>query len=432
MKPSIIASVALFLIGYTSAYPAFHTEDLAPLYHNPGAEAISNSYIVVLKDHVDTYQSMSHCNWVSSLIQSQSTNYPLDELLDPDVASGITHTYDMENWRGYAGRFNEDTMNRIRRSPDVAYVERDTIVYVMDIQRNAPWGLARISHREQLNLDTFHKYPHENSGGKGVKVFIIDTGINIKHNDFQGRASWGVTVTEGDTDEDNNGHGSHCAGTVAGKRYGVAKKAEPVAVKVLNSNGSGSMSGVIAGVNWVVEQHKMDAAKARKSGKKYKGAVANMSLGGTKSRSLDESVNRAVENGILFAVAAGNDNADACSFSPGAADNALTVGASNVRDERSYFSNHGSCVDVFAPGENIVSVWNSGPDSTNTISGTSMASPHVAGLAAYFLSLADGEMTPGKLKQMIIEQSTRGLLTNMPKTTQNLLVYNNAPESFQF
>ena len=158
------------------------------------------------------------------------------------------------------------------------------------MERNAPWGLARVSHREPLNLRTFSKYNYEPEGGEGVKVYVIDTGINVKHVDFDGRAEWGATIPDGDPDEDGNGHGSHCAGTIAGKRYGVAKKAHPVAVKVLRSNGSGSMSDVVKGVEWATEQHLIDQDEAEKAKKRYKGAVANMSLGGGKSRALDDAV----------------------------------------------------------------------------------------------------------------------------------------------
>lgn len=299
------------------------------------------------------------------------------------------------------------------------------MVYTSEMQRNAPWGLARISHRNALSLSTFNKYPHKGQGGEDVKVYVIDTGINVKHHDFEGRAEWGITIPENEADEDGNGHGSHCAGTIAGKRFGVAKKARPVAVKVLRSNGSGSMSGVLAGVNWATEQHQLDASR---TGHKYKGSVANMSLGGGRSNALNMAVNEAVKSGMVFSVAAGNDNRNACQYSPAGAENAITVGASNIRDERAYFSNHGPCVDVFAPGENILSVWNSGPDSTNTISGTSMASPHVAGLAAYFVSLAENNGTqpvdPKKIKQKILDLATRDKLSNLPKDTTNLLIYN--------
>jgi cerevisin len=195
-----------------------------------------------------------------------------------------------------------------------------------------------------------------------------------------------------DFDEDNNGHGTHCAGTIASRRYGVAKAANVIAVKVLGSNGSGSMSDVIAGVLYAAEsavkKAVLAAAEVKATGKtKHKGSVANMSLGGGKSRALDETVNGAVDAGLHFAVAAGNDNRDACSYSPAGAEKAVTVGASTLGDERAYFSNYGPCVDVFAPGLNILSTWIGSDSAMNTISGTSMASPHTAGLLAYLLSI---------------------------------------------
>ena len=177
------------------------------------------------------------------------------------------------------------------------------MMYASELQRNAPWGLSRISHRGELTLRTFNKYGYDENGGQGVKVFVIDTGINVDHRDFHGRASWGATFAK-DGDNDGNGHGSHCAGTIAGQRFGVAKQANPVAVKVLSAQGSGSNSEVLAGINWAVEQHQIDAAEAKKNGRKYKGAVANMSLGGGKSRALDQAVNNAVEAGVIFSVAA--------------------------------------------------------------------------------------------------------------------------------
>lgn len=253
-------------------------------------------------------------------------------------------------------------------------------------------GLARISHRPKLTFGTFTKYEFEANGGEGVDVYVIDTGINIKHNEFGGRASWGKTIPQNDVDEDNNGHGTHCAGTIASRKYGVAKAANVIAVKVLGSNGSGSMSDVIAGVVFAArsaaEKAMAAAAERKATGKtKHKGSVANMSLGGGKSQALDDAVNGAVDSGLHFAVAAGNDNRDACSFSPAAAEKAVTVGASTLGDERAYFSNFGPCVDVFAPGLNILSTWIGSEDAQNTISGTSMASPHTAGLLAYLLSI---------------------------------------------
>eukprot|EP00918_Siedleckia_nematoides_P000055 GHVU01000116.1.p1 GENE.GHVU01000116.1~~GHVU01000116.1.p1 ORF type:complete len:456 (-),score=51.92 GHVU01000116.1:115-1374(-) len=297
--------------------------------------------------------------------------------------SGLKHLYDF----GYAGYFHDDVIEQIRKLPEVDYVERDQLVHTTvepeaTVQKGAPWGLARISNRKRLGLSTFTKYWYSSDGGDGVDVYIIDTGIYVGHADFEGRAHWGKTIPQNDVDEDANGHGTHCAGTIASKTYGVAKKAEVYAVKVLGSNVSGTMSDVIAGVQWA-----SDAAttKAKSGSSKHKGSVANMSLGGGKSPSLDAVVNKATEKGLHFAVAAGNENRDACNSSPAAAEKAVTVGASTIADERAYFSNHGKCVDVFAPGLNIKSTWNNG--GINTISGTSMASPHTAGLLAYLLSI---------------------------------------------
>jgi cerevisin len=307
-----------------------------------------------------------------------------------------------------------------------------------ETEKNAPWGLARISHRDSLSFGSWNKYLYAADGGEGVDVYVIDTGTNYKHVDFEGRAHWGKTIPNGDPDEDGNGHGTHCSGTVAGKKYGVAKKANVYAVKVLRSNGSGTMSDVVKGVEWAVQSH-VDSVKAAKDGKKkgFKGSAANMSLGGSKSTTLDLAVNAAVDAGIHFAVAAGNDNADSCAFSPAAAENAVTVGASTLMDERAYFSNFGKCNDIFAPGLNILSTWKGSEHATNTISGTSMASPHIAGLLAYLLSLqpskdsafAVADITPKKLKANLISIATVGALTDVPSNTKNVLAWNGGGSS---
>ena len=299
-----------------------------------------------------------------------------------------------------------------------------------ELEKNAPWGLARISHRNSLSFGTFNKYLYSADGGEGVDVYVIDTGTNVDHVDFEGRASWGKTIPANDEDADGNGHGTHCSGTVAGKKYGVAKKANVYAVKVLKSNGSGTMSDVVKGVEWAAVSHarKVKAASQGKGKKGFKGSAANMSLGGGKSVTLDLAVNAAVDAGIHFAVAAGNDNADSCNYSPAGAEKAVTVGASTLADERAYFSNYGKCNDIFAPGLNIQSTWIGSKYATNTISGTSMASPHIAGLLAYFLSLqpskdsayAVADITPKKLKENLISVATPGTLTDVPSGTQNV------------
>ena len=298
-----------------------------------------------------------------------------------------------------------------------------------EIEKNAPWGLARISHRSSLSFGTFNKYLYSTDGGEGVDVYVIDTGTNIEHVDFEGRAHWGKTIPANDEDADGNGHGTHCSGTIAGKKYGVAKKANVYAVKVLKSNGSGTMSDVVKGVEWAAISHVKSTEAAKKGKKKgFKGSAANMSLGGGKSVTLDLAVNGAVDAGLHFAVAAGNDNADACNYSPAAADKAVTVGASNLADERAYFSNYGKCTDIFAPGLNIKSTWTGSKYATNVISGTSMASPHIAGLLAYFLSLqpskdsayAVSDITPKKLKETVLSIATPNMLSNVPSDTKNV------------
>ena len=353
---------------------------------------------------------------------------------------GLKHVYDeVAGFSGYSGHFSEDVVSQLRKSPDVDFIEQDSMVYTLDqpqglssdaLEKNAPWGLARISHRDQLGFSTFNKYQYDSRAGEGVTAYIIDTGINVNHVDFEGRASWGKTIPQGDEDIDGNGHGTHCAGTVAGKRYGVAKKANVVAVKVLRSNGSGTMSDVLKGVEWAAAAHLKAVAEAKKSNKPFKGSTANMSLGGGKSVSLDKAVDAAVRAGIHFAVAAGNDNADACNYSPAASVNAITVGASTLGDDRAYFSNHGKCTDIFAPGLNILSTWIGSKYATNTISGTSMASPHICGLLTYALSLQpvaksgfSTPLEPAKLKKKMISLGSTGKLTDLPAHTPNILAY---------
>ena len=439
------AFATLATIGLAAASPvlvdSIHHE-AAPLLSSTTATEIPDSYIVVFKDHVSHVAAQQHHSWLSSVhlareedrrVSKRGLQLPFWE----QAFEGLRHTYNIPgSFLGYSGHFDESTVESIRRHPDVAFVERDGVVHTMeespDLEKNAPWGLARISHRKSLNFGSFNKYLYSHDGGEGVDVYVIDTGTNINHVDFEGRASWGKTIPKDDADEDGNGHGTHCSGTVAGKKYGVAKKANIVAIKVLKSNGSGSISDVVKGVEEATIRHQKKVSAAKKSGKKFKGSAANMSLGGGKSQALDRTVNAAVDAGIHFAVAAGNDNRDSCSYSPAAAEKAVTVGASTLLDERAYFSNFGPCNDIFAPGLNIVSTWIGSKYATNTISGTSMASPHIAGLLAYMLSLqpdadsayATSAITPKELKANLIDIATPGALSDVPKDTTNILAWN--------
>ncbi|KAK7057714.1 peptidase S8/S53 domain-containing protein [Favolaschia claudopus] len=400
---SSLITLALSLAAAVSSTPlstsSSHIPSLrSPLTPAPFSEshrygAINNSYIVVLRPDAPASLMQKHFNFLIAAHQSQ----PLQ-----DDTFAINHVY--EHINGYAGKFSREAVEQLRAMPEVDFIERDQIVRTQDTQNSAPWGLARISHRKKLGFGTFRSYLYDPKGGEGVDVYVIDTGINVNHVEFEGRAAWGHSVDN--IDEDGNGHGSHCAGTIASRRYGVAKAANLVAVKVLGSNGSGSMSDVVQGVSWAASAAKKKAlaalAEFKATGKTaHKGSVANMSLGGSKSEALDRAVNAAVDQGLHFAVAAGNDNQDACKYSPAAADKAVTVGASALSDERAYFSNHGSCVDVFAPGLNILSTYIGGTDATATLSGTSMASPHTAGLLAYLLSLYPSKQFDPELGMLV-------------------------------
>ncbi|KAI3321631.1 peptidase S8/S53 domain-containing protein [Xylariaceae sp. AK1471] len=443
--------VALSLACAATAAPSFSIETIhdgaAPIISSSTAEEIPNSYIIKFKDHVSESSASDHHSWVQKIHSNRE-----DERMElrkrgqiplmgdtVDIFSGLKHTLKIgTGFLGYSGHFDDAVIEEVRKHPDVEYVEKDQIVYALkedepELEKNAPWGLARISHRDSLSFGTYNKYLYAADGGEGVDVYVIDTGTNIEHVDFEGRAKWGKTIPSGDEDEDGNGHGTHCSGTVAGKKYGVAKKAHVYAVKVLRSNGSGSMSDVMRGVEWATEAH-LDQVEAAKKGsrKGFKGSTANMSLGGGKSPSLDQAVNAAVTAGLHFAVAAGNDNADACKYSPAAAEKAMTVGASALDDSRAYFSNWGKCVDIFGPGLSIQSTWIGSKTAINTISGTSMASPHLCGLTAYFLSLQPSkeseygmaEMTPEKLKSNMVSIATKGALSDIPSDTPNLLAWN--------
>ncbi|ORY55301.1 subtilisin-like serine protease [Pseudomassariella vexata] len=440
--------VALSLACVAAAAPSFSYETVhdgvAPILSASNAEDIPNSYIIKFKKHVTDSSAADHHSWVQKIhgdreVERLELRKRSQIPMADDIFNGLKHTYKIGgDFLGYAGHFDDSVIEEVRRHPDIEFIERDSIVHTMKesdpvTEKNAPWGLARVSHRESLSFGTFNKYLYAADGGEGVDAYIVDTGTNIDHVDFEGRAKWGKTIPSGDEDVDGNGHGTHCSGTVAGKQYGVAKKANVYAVKVLRSNGSGTMADVIKGVEFAATAH-MGQVSAAKNGKRkgFKGSVANMSLGGGKSQALDATVNAAVDAGLHFAVAAGNDNADACNYSPAAAGKAMTVGASALDDSRAYFSNWGKCVDIFGPGLSIKSTWIGSKTAINTISGTSMASPHLCGLTAYFLSLQPSKeseygmaaITPEKLKANMISIATKGALSDIPRDTPNLLAFN--------
>jgi len=313
--------------------------------------------------------------------------------------------FHIEWFSGYSGKMEESYAKSLLALDEVAYVEAVTRVWASQTcttQTQATWGLDRISERE-LNLDDTYPYPSQ--AGAGVTAYIIDTGILITHTDFGGRATWGTNTVGDGQNTDCNGHGTHVAGTVGGTTWGVAKQTSLVAVKVLSCSGSGTNAGVINGINWAATNGK------------GKNSVGNMSLGGGISTATDAAVKAAVDGGMTMAVAAGNSNADACNYSPARCKEAITVGSTAVEasdsggeeDVRSYFSNYGTCTDIFAPGSLITSAWIGSNTATRTISGTSMASPHVCGIAALVLG-ANPTFTPAQVENAILTQSTPSVL----------------------
>jgi len=419
-----------------------------PVVLSDNAEYIPDRYIVVLQDGLSSEQVDLHLNWVSAVVlpsaysTSESSQYGIKDVFN----------FKHKDFKGYFGEFPLDVIQSLTRNENVKYIEPDMVVRTMrsytfdlshkssqkdssssseeeeevdspstkmsesaigasQLETHAPWGLARISHRHWENETDHDLYPYYETTGENVTAYIVDTGCNVDHNDFEGRASWGVsTVDEGMFD--GNGHGTHVSATVAGKKYGVAKKANIVAIKVLSSEGSGSTSGVIKGIEWAAEHH-TERAKKSKDGKAK--SVANMSLGGGRSRALDHAVDAAVAAGIHFAVAAGNENQDACNTSPAASQHAITVGASTITDRRAWFSNWGRCVDIFAPGKDILSAWKGSKSATNVISGTSMASPHICGVLASYISRPEYEdLDPSEIKELITKKlSTKGAILGL-------------------
>jgi subtilisin family serine protease len=308
--------------------------------------------------------------------------------------------------QGYAALVPAAALDALRNDARVAYVERDQEVHAVTTQNGATWGIDRTDQRA-LPLSGTYTYT---ASGAGVTAYVIDTGIRKTHSEFGGRAVHGFdAVTMGLSSDDCNGHGTHVSGTIGGATYGIAKGVRLVAVRVLNCAGVGLNSGVIAGVDWVTGDHAAGAP-----------AVANMSLGGGRSAALDTAVRNSIADGVSYAVAAGNDTADACAGSPSGVPEAITVGATDQADGRAGFSNFGSCVDWFAPGVNITSAWWLTDTSTNIISGTSMATPHVAGVAALYLHGNPGA-TAQQVRDALFNLTTKNIVTNAQSANNHLL-----------
>jgi subtilisin family serine protease len=389
----VAGATALMCFAFTAGAQASSVGAEVPV-HTAGIAGIAHHYIVVLKGALPADPTK----------RSEHQTTAEDDGVASSVGAKPLFVYDAD-LKGFAADLTDAQLRELRHSSEVKYVEQDERVedQAAHTQTSAPWDLDRID-QPALPLNGTYDYSSE---GAGVTVYIIDTGIETRNVDFGSRAVFGTNTVDRN-DSDCNGHGTHVAGTVAGTTYGVAKLAKLVGVKALNCGGSGTTAGVIAGMDWVTAHHIPDKS------------VANMSLGGGSSPAMNDAVNRMVESGVFVAAAAGNNNQNACNFSPAGAPAAFTVAASDSSDSKASWSNHGPCVDAYAPGVAVPSDWIGSPTATNTISGTSMASPVVAGIAA--LHLADHASTPAATSTWIIDHAITGVIQRNVTGTVDRLV----------
>jgi subtilisin family serine protease len=385
----LVVSIAVVVL--TTVHGQNPNSNSSKLRKTRADKRIANQYVVVLNDDVDD-------------VEGEAVR--LSRNFGGDRNGGHTYKHAL---KGFSVRMSEERAARLADDPRVAFVEENAVFSAVATQTNATWGLDRIDQRLRP-LNGTYTY---NATGTGVKIYIIDSGIRATHTDFGGRVISGFTaINDGFGTNDPFGHGTHVAGTAGGSHWGVAKNATLVSVRVLNAVGGGNTIDVIAGVDFVTGDHQQGQP-----------AVANMSLGGPPSQAIDNAVTRSILDGVTFAIAAGNSNADACGFTPARVQGALTVGATKDNDSRdTTYSNYGTCLDLFAPGTNIQSAWNTTDTDSNVISGTSMAAPHVAGVAALYLE-GNPSALPATVNAAIINNATQNVVSNAGPGSPNRLLY---------
>lgn len=377
-------------------------------------DAIPDQYIVVFKEDVMRGKADAARAKAGNKHAPAEDEYDaeLDAVVDDEIVD-VAILYDLKVERRYsqalqgmAVRADEKAIKRLLKDSRVSFVEEDGMTYLDATQSNATWGLDRSDQRDRpLNGSYIYNYT-----ASGVRAYVIDSGINASHNDFGGRVLAGATaISDGRGTGDCNGHGTHVAGTIGGATWGIAKAIRLVPVRVFGCTGGSANSTIISGIDWV----RTNAVKP---------AVANMSLGGGASSATDTAVNNLINSGVTVVVAAGNDNANACNYSPARVSNAITVGSTTSTDARSSFSNYGSCVNIFAPGSSITSAWYTSNSATNVISGTSMASPHVAGAAALYLAQYPSA-SPYTVRSALYNKASTNKLSSIGSGSPNRLLY---------
>ncbi|KAK4098653.1 subtilisin-like protein [Parathielavia hyrcaniae] len=412
-------TLALGALGVSGLPTSSDTTDSGGFYlgvpiSNPDTKnAIPHRYIVVYNNTFNDDEVEAHETSVIKTIARR--NIGKRSPMTGKLLSTSVNTYRIGRWRAMSLEADDLLVNEIYSANAVSYIEQDAYISINArvMQGQATTGLARISHAARGS----QTYVFDDSAGEGITAYVVDTGIRVDHEEFEGRATFGANFID-NVDTDEAGHGSHVAGTIGGKTFGVAKKVQLVAVKVLGANGGGSRASVIAGMQFVAD----NATASGRSGK----AVMNMSLGGGFSQAINSAINQVEAAGVVPVVAAGNEEIDTAETSPGSAEAAITVGAINATtDGMAFFSNFGPLVDVFAPGVDVTSVGIRNPSDTLTISGTSMAAPHVAGIAAYLMALegiTGVQAVADRIKELA--QQTGARARGVPRGTTTLIANN--------